>query len=102
MKAAVRRQLENTTEIMETDEKLTMSVHHVKVTVSQWREVTEVTGQCFPVRVHCERRLAASLLISSLIASGVNCVSWKTIQLLVSVQQAVGQTPLRKTSLLLF
>ena len=34
MKAAVRRQLENTTEIMETDEKLTMSVHHVKVTVT--------------------------------------------------------------------
>ncbi len=52
--AAVKSQLENTREIMETDGKLTMSARHVKVTVSQWKEVTEVTGQCFLVRVYCE------------------------------------------------
>lgn len=38
---------------MRADGKLTMSVRHVKVTWSQWREVTEETGQCFLVTVYC-------------------------------------------------
>lgn len=50
----MKSQLENTREIMETDGKLTMSVRHVKVTVSQWKEVTEVTGRRFLVRVYCD------------------------------------------------
>lgn len=38
----------------EADGKLTTSVRHVEAAVPQWREVTEVTGQCFLVRVYCE------------------------------------------------